>query len=229
MNTFTDANHRRFKDDLYAEFARVGHALASPKRLEMLDLLAQRAWTVDELAREMHLSTANASQHLQVLLRARLVESRREGTRAYYRLSGDDVYRAWKAVRDLAESRLAEVQAVVTRYLGERHEVAAVNPAKLLRQVRAGEVILLDVRPVEEYRAGHIPGAQPVPLADLRRLLARLPKTRDILVYCRGPYCVFADEAVALLRRHGFKSRRLRVGVPDWKALGYDIRQEGPS
>src|SRR5579885_3456952 len=190
MNTFTDANHRRFKDDLYAEFARVGHALASPKRLEMLDLLAQRAWTVDELAREMHLSTANASQHLQVLLRARLVESRREGTRAYYRLSGDDVYRAWKAVRDLAESRLAEVQAVVTRYLGERHEVAAVNPAKLLRQVRAGEVIL---------------------------------------VYCRGPYCVFADEAVALLRRHGFKSRRLRVGVPDWKALGYDIRQEGPS
>lgn len=224
MEHLSTIDHRRFKDDLYAEFARIGHALGSPKRLEMLDLLAQRPWTVDELAREMGLSTANASQHLQVLLRARLVEVRREGTRAYYRLSGEDVYRSWRALRELAESRLAEVQAVVRRYLGERHKVEALNPSELLRRAEAGEVTLLDVRPAEEYQAGHIPGARPVPLVELRRLVKTLPKKREIVVYCRGPYCVFADEAVALLRSHGFMPRRLSLGVPDWQALGYPVQ-----
>ncbi|HEV2282539.1 MAG TPA: metalloregulator ArsR/SmtB family transcription factor [bacterium] len=213
------SGHRSFKDELYAEFARIGQALASPKRLEMLDLLAQREWPVEELAREMDQTLANTSQHLQVLLRARLVEVRRQGTRAYYRLAGGDVYRLWQAIRELGEVRLAEVPAVVRRHLGERPDVQVLNVTELLRRVRAGDIILLDVRPVEEYRAGHLPGARPVPLAELTRTLKTLPKHRDLVVYCRGPYCVLSDEAVALLHRKGFRARRLALGFPDWQAL----------
>jgi rhodanese-related sulfurtransferase len=219
MDNLTMLDHRRFKDDVYAEFARVGQALASPRRLEMLDLLAQREWAVEDLAREMDLTIANTSQHLQVLLRTRLVEVRRQRTRAYYRLAGGDVYRVWQAVRELGEARLAEVSAVVRRHLGERPDMQVLNVTELLRRVRAGDIILLDVRPEEEYRAGHLPGARPMPLADLTRTLKTLPKHRELVVYCRGPYCVFSDEAVALLRRKGFRARRLRLGFPDWQAL----------
>jgi rhodanese-related sulfurtransferase len=219
MEDLKTGDHRRFKDELYTEFARIGQALASPKRLEILDLLAQREWPVEKLAREMDLTVANASQHLHVLLRARLVEVRREGTRAYYRLAAGDVYRLWQAVRDLGEARLAEVPAVIRRYLGDREDIQVLNVAELLQRVEGGDVILLDVRPEEEYRAGHIPGARPLPLAELKRALKTLPKNRDLVVYCRGPYCVLSDEAVALLRRQGFRARRLRLGFPDWQAL----------
>jgi rhodanese-related sulfurtransferase/predicted transcriptional regulator len=219
MEELKIADHRRFKDELYGEFARIGQALASAKRLEMLDLLAQREWPVDDLAREMTLTIANASQHLQVLLDSRLVEVRRQGTRAYYRLAGGDVYRLWQVMRELGERRLAEVPAVVKRHLGERADMLVLNVTELLRRVRAGDMILLDVRPEEEYRAGHLPGARPVPLAELTRTLKTLPKHRELVVYCRGPYCVFSDEAVALLRRKGFRARRLRLGFPDWQAL----------
>ncbi len=218
-NLKTGADHRKFKDEVYAEFARIGLALASPRRLEMLDLLAQREWPVEELAHEMDLTVANTSQHLQVLLRTRLVDVRREGTRAYYRLAGGDVYRLWQTVRDLGEARLAEVPAVVRRHLGDRQDIQVLNVAELLRRVKAGDIILLDVRPEEEYRAGHLPGARPVPLAELTRALKTLPKHRELVVYCRGPYCVFSDEAVTLLRRRGFRARRLHVGFPDWQAL----------
>ncbi|HLW49010.1 MAG TPA: metalloregulator ArsR/SmtB family transcription factor [bacterium] len=212
------SRHRTFKDELYAEFARIGQALASSKRLEMLDLLAQREWPVEELAREMDQTVANTSQHLQVLLRARLVDVRRQGTRAYYSLAGD-VYRVWQAMRELGEARLAEVPAVVRRHLGERPEIHVLNVTELLRRVRAGDIILLDVRPEEEYRAGHLPGARPMPLAHLTRTLKALPKHPEVVVYCRGPYCVFSDEAVALLRRKGFRAGRLPLGFPDWQAL----------
>ncbi|HEV2356478.1 MAG TPA: metalloregulator ArsR/SmtB family transcription factor [bacterium] len=202
---------------MYAEFARIGQALASPKRLEMFDLLAQREWAVEDLASEMDLTIANTSQHLQVLLRTRLVEARRQGTRAYYRLAGGDVYRMWQTMRELGEARLAEVPAVVRRHLGDRPDMQVLNVTELLRRVRAGDIILLDVRPEEEYRAGHLPGARPVPLAELARSLKTLPKHRELVVYCRGPYCVFSDEAVALLHRKGFQARRLRLGFPDWQ------------
>ncbi|HLJ68064.1 MAG TPA: metalloregulator ArsR/SmtB family transcription factor [Chloroflexota bacterium] len=219
MDNLRNLNHRRFKDELYAEFARIGQALASAKRLEMVDLLAQREWPVEELAREMELTIANASQHLQVLLRARLVEVRRQGTRAYYRLAAGDVYRLWQTMRELGETRLAEVPAAVKRHLGDRHELQVLNVTELLRRVKAGDIILLDARPEEEYRAGHLPGARPILLAELTRALKTLPKNRELIVYCRGPYCVFSDEAVALLRRKGFRAQRLRLGFPDWQAL----------
>jgi rhodanese-related sulfurtransferase len=218
-NLSNSSSHRTFKDELYAEFARIGRALASAKRLEMLDLLAQREWPVEALAREMDQTLANTSQHLQVLSRTRLVEVRRQGTRAYYRLAGGDVYRMWQVMRELGEARLAEVPAVVRRHLGQRPDVQVLNVSELLRRVRSGDIILLDVRPEEEYCAGHLPGARPVPLAELTQTLKTLPKDRELVVYCRGPYCVFSDDAVALLRRKGFRAQRLRLGFPDWQAL----------
>jgi DNA-binding transcriptional ArsR family regulator len=229
MEELKSPDHRRFKDELYGEFARIGQALASPKRLEMLDLLAQREWPVDDLAREMNLTVANASQHLQVLLHDRLVEVRRQGTRAYYRLAGGDVYRLWQVMRELGETRLAEVPAVVRRHLGDRPEIQVLNVGELLRRVRAGDIILLDVRPEEEYRAGHLPGARPVPLVELTRTLKTLPKHRQLVVYCRGPYCLFSDEAVALLRRKGFQAHRLRTGYPDWQVLRHSSLAGGGS
>lgn len=185
----------------------------------MLDLLAQREWSVEELAREMGLSVANTSQHLQVLLRSRLVEVRRRGTRALYRIAGEDVYRAWRALGEVGEQRLAEAQVVLARYLGpDRHaRVLHLSLAELLEQVEAGRLILLDVRPPDEYAAGHLPGAQLAPLAQLAEVLHRLPRDREIVVYCRGPYCVFSDEAVVLLREAGFRAWRIRDSVWDWK------------
>jgi rhodanese-related sulfurtransferase/predicted transcriptional regulator len=223
MRVLDAVTHRRFKDELYREFARIGQALASPRRLEMLDLLAQRERSVEDLAQEMGLSVANCSQHLRILAQARLVETRREGTRVYYRLAGDEVFRLWQAVRETGERRLAEITALVRRYLGERDELEAVDADELLRRVRAGEVILLDVRPLEEYRAGHVPGARPVPPERLEEILHTLPRDREIVAYCRGPYCVFSDEAVAILRAAGVNAHRLRLGLPDWRMLGLPV------
>lgn len=223
MKLLDHATHRRFKDELYQEFARVGQALASPRRLEMLDLLAQRERSVEDLAQEMGLSIANASQHLRILAHARLVETRREGNRIFYRLAGDQVFHLWQALRDVAEMRLAEIAAIVQRYLGERDQLEPVDAAELLRRVEAGEVVLLDVRPLEEYRAGHIPGARPVPPGQIEQILQALPRDREIVAYCRGPFCVFSDEAVALSRQVGFMARRLRIGLPDWRAHGWPV------
>jgi rhodanese-related sulfurtransferase len=217
------ATHREFKDRLFEQFARVGKALASPKRLEIVDLLAQGERTVEEIARETTMSGASASQHLQALKTARMVEARREGLYMHYRLADEDVFRTWQAVRALAESRLSEVDSVVEAYLVDRDRLEAVDATGLMERLSNGNVVVLDVRPEEEYRAGHIPGALSVPVDTLEAALQTLPRDREIVAYCRGPYCVFSDEAVALLRSRGYPARRLRQGLPDWRADGMPV------
>jgi rhodanese-related sulfurtransferase len=220
MNSST---HREFKDRLFEQFARIGKALASPKRLEILDLLAQGERAVEEIARETAMPLANASQHLQVLKGARMVESRREGLYAYYRLADEAVFRTWQAVRALGETRLAEIDRVVETFLENRDALEAVGAAALMERLSDGNVVVLDVRPEEEYRAGHIPGALSVPVDALEAALQALPKDKEIVAYCRGPYCVFSDEAVTLLRSRGYQARRLAEGLPDWRAKGLPV------
>jgi rhodanese-related sulfurtransferase len=216
-------SHREFKDRLFEQFARIGKALASPKRLEILDLLAQGERTVEEIARETAMPVANASQHLQALKGVRMVESRREGLYAYYRLSDEDVFRTWQAVRALGEKRLADIDRVVETYLEDRGALEVVNATALLERLSDGSAVVLDVRPKEEYRAGHIPGALSVPVDALEAALQTLPKDKEIVAYCRGPYCVFSDEAVAFLGSRGYRARRLAEGLPDWRAAGRPV------
>ena len=215
--------HREFKNRLFGHFARVGKALSSPRRLEIVDLLAQGERTVEEIARETSMAVASASQHLQALKAARMVEARREGLYMHYRLADEDVFRTWQAVRALAESRLSEVDGVVEAYLVDRDALEAVESEDLLERLRDGSVVVLDVRPEEEYRAGHIPGALSVPVDALEAALKTLPRGREVVAYCRGPYCVFSDEAVAFLRARGYRARRLRQGLPDWRAAGMPV------
>ena len=217
------ATHREFKDRLFEQFARIGKALASPKRLEIVDLLAQGERTVEEIARETAMSVASASQHLQALKAARMVAARRQGLYAHYRLADQDVFLTWQAVRALAESRLSEVDRVVEAYLVDRDALEAVDATELMERLSNGKVTVLDVRPEEEYRAGHIPGALSVPVDTLEAALQTLPRDREIVAYCRGPYCVFSDEAAAVLRSHGYQARRLRQGLPDWRAAGMPV------
>jgi rhodanese-related sulfurtransferase len=216
-------SHREFKDRLFEQFARIGKALASPKRLEILDLLAQGERTVEEIARETAMPVANASQHLQALKGVRMVESRREGLYAYYRLSDEDVFRTWQAVRALGEKRLADIDRVVETYLEDRGALEVVNATALLERLSDGSAVVLDVRPKEEYRAGHIPGALSVPVDALEAALQTLPKDKEIVAYCRGPYCVFSDEAVAFLGSRGYRVSRLAEGLPDWRAAGRPV------
>jgi rhodanese-related sulfurtransferase len=218
-----DAAHREFKDRLFEQFARIGKALASPKRLEILDLLVQGERTVEEIARETAMPVANASQHLQTLKGSRIVESRREGLYAYYRLADEKVFRAWRAVRDLGEARLAEVDQVVQTYLNDRDVLEAVDAVGLMERLAEGSVVVLDMRPKEEYRAGHVRGALSVPVDSLEAALQILPKDKEIIAYCRGPYCVFSDEAVRVLRAKGYRASRLTEGFPEWRAAGYPV------
>ena len=215
--------HRAFKDQLYDQFARIGKALASPHRLELLDLLAQGERSVEDVARETGMSVANASQHLQTLRAAQLVTARRDGIHAFYRLADGQVFRLWQAVRDVGAVRLAEIDRLATAFLGDRSTLEPVEAAELLERLRQGDVVLLDVRPEEEYRAGHLPGARSVPLATLDAQASQLPRDREIVAYCRGPYCLFSDEAVALLRARGYAARRLAIGFPDWRAAGLPV------
>ncbi len=219
---------RRFKDSIYEQFARVGKAVSAPKRLELLDLLCQGPRTVEALAEQAAISVANASQHLQILRAARLVEAEKRGLYVEYRLADDEVCRFFHALSGLAESRLAEVEQFTHAYLQERGAMEAVPGDELLRRVRSGEVTVLDVRPIEEYRAGHIPGALSVPLSDLRARLKELPKDREVVAYCRGPYCVMAVDAVELLRRRGFRAHRMEQGVVDWRARGWRVESGEP-
>jgi rhodanese-related sulfurtransferase len=214
---------RRFKDRIYEQFARLGKAVSAPKRLELLDLLCQGPRTVEAIAEQASLSVANASQHLQILRAARLVEAEKKGLYVEYRLADDEVCRFFHALRGLAESRLAEVDQVTHAYFQQRGAMEAVPGDELLRRVKSGEVTVLDVRPIEEYRAGHIPGALSVPLADLKTRLKELPKDRDVVAYCRGPYCVMAVDAVELLRKKGFRAHRMEQGVVDWRARGWRV------
>jgi rhodanese-related sulfurtransferase len=215
--------HRPLKDPLYAQFARIGHAAASPKRLELLDLLAQGEKTVETLAEQTATPVKNTSAHLRVLREARLVDPRREGTWVYYRLAGDDVVHFLRAMQALARRRLAEVEQVTQRYLTSRDELAPVTLDELRRLMRDGDVTVLDVRPREEYDAGHIPGSLSVPVGELERRLGELPKRKEVIAYCRGPYCVYSVEAVELLRHHGYRARRTDDGLPDWRAAGRPV------
>jgi len=211
---------RQFKSAIYDQFSRIGKALAAPRRIELLDLLCQGPRTVEVLAGHAGVSVANASQHLKILKAARLVEADKQGLYVEYRLAGEQVCRFLQRLRELAESRLVEVEHVTRQFFEERGALEQVDRDELLRRVRRGDVTILDVRPPEEYRAGHIPGALSVPLSDLQKRLRELPRNRDVVAYCRGPYCVMAIEAVAVLRRRGFRAYRMADGVVEWRARG---------
>jgi rhodanese-related sulfurtransferase len=211
------------KTAIYEQIARLGQATASPNRLELLDLLSQGPRTVEALAHQTGHSVAATSHHLQVLRRARLVDALKAGLYVTYRLADPQVGQFFLAIRSLAESRLAEVQHVTRQYLEGRGALEPVGNDELVRRVRAGAVTLIDVRPREEYAAAHIPGAISVPLADLGKRLGELKKRRDIVAYCRGPYCVMALDAVDLLRRKGFRAHRMEQGVPEWRAQGWRV------
>jgi rhodanese-related sulfurtransferase/predicted transcriptional regulator len=211
------------KAELFDALASVAQALGSGRRAEIVDLLAQGERSVDEIAYEIDQSVANTSQHLQVLARSGLVRSRREGTRIFYRLASDRVEELWAVVRDVAVRHVAEAGVLAEEYLGERDGVEPLSAEELERRLARDQVVLLDVRPEPEYRAGHIAGARSAPLAELPSLLPKLPRRREIVAYCRGPYCVYADDAVRLLREHGLKARRLDVGFPEWRRTGLPI------
>jgi len=214
---------RIFKNLLYEQFARIGKALSNPHRLELLEVLAQGEHSVEALAQETGMSMASASQHLQVLRAAQLVEVRREGVYIYYRLADERVFSLWQAMRDVGEARIVQIERIVQTYLHERTLLQPISAAELLQRLVEGNVVLLDVRPVEEYAAGHLPDALSIPVTDLEARLPELPREKEIVAYCRGPYCVFADEAVSLLRANGYQARRLEQGLPDWRALGLPV------
>jgi rhodanese-related sulfurtransferase/DNA-binding transcriptional ArsR family regulator len=214
---------RAFRDATYEQLARIGKAMASPRRLELLDLLAQGPRTVEVLARESGLSVANASQHLQVLRTGRLVLSEKRGVFVRYRLAGNDVAAFYRALRVFAESRLADIEQLTRAFLDGRGVMEVVDGDELARRMKRGAVTLLDVRPAEEFAAGHIQGARSIPLSQLERRLAELPPGRQVVAYCRGPLCVLAVEAVRLLRRRGFRAERLADGVSDWRERGHRI------
>jgi rhodanese-related sulfurtransferase len=218
--------HRQFKDAIYEQLSRLGKAISAPKRLELLDLLCQGPRTVEALAGQAGLSVANASQHLQVLRAAQLVDAEKRGLYVEYRLADEEVCRFFVAFRLLGQARLAEVEQVVREYFERRGAMEAVQTDELLRRVKSGEVTVLDVRPSEEYEAGHIPGALSIPVGQLKRRLKELPAGRQVVAYCRGPFCVMAAEAVELLRKEGFTAHRLEHGVADWRARGWRVKAE---
>jgi rhodanese-related sulfurtransferase/DNA-binding HxlR family transcriptional regulator len=211
------------KAALFDSLASVAQALGSGRRAEIVDVLAQGERSVEELAGEISQSVANTSQHLQVLARAGLVRSRREGTRVFYRLASDRVDELWAAVRDVAVRHVAEVSVLAEEYLGERDGVEQLSADELARRLERGDVVVLDVRPEAEFRAGHIAGARSAPIDELDALVGELPKRRDVVAYCRGPYCVYADDAVRLLRSRGLEARRLEVGYPEWQRAGLPV------
>lgn len=214
---------RHFKDQLYAQFARVGQTLSSPARIEILDLLAQGEKSVEDIATEAGLGIKNASAHLRILRQARLVETRKEARYVYYRLAGPAVFRLLRELQLLSRERLSEVEQVARLYLERRDELEPVDPEELRRRVRDGAVTVLDVRPEDEYRAGHIPGALSMPIRELTQRLAEIPRDRAVVAYCRGPYCVYAVDAVGVLREHGFSAQRMEIGVPDWQLAGNPV------
>jgi rhodanese-related sulfurtransferase/DNA-binding transcriptional ArsR family regulator len=216
----TEAAHRLFKDRLYAEFARVGKAIGNPRRLELLELLAQGERTVDSLASETGMSVANTSQHLQALRQGGLVESRKEGLFVHYRIADPSVLDLSRTVRLVAERRLAELERVVRDHFGERSKAETVSMQELLERARNDAVAILDTRPAHEYAAGHIAGAISFPFDEMAERLGKLPKNKEYVAYCRGPYCVYAHRAVEFLRARGRRARRLAEGFPEWKAAG---------
>lgn len=212
------------KTELFDHFARVAQALASGRRVEIVDVLANGERSVDELARQVTMSVANTSRHLQVLKEAGLVAATRDGTRVRYRLASPVVYNFWVALRSLAAERLPGVQGLVATYLGSLDGLEPIRADELLARLKAGEpLVVVDVRPTEEYQEAHLAGAVSIPLAELEQRLRELPRESEIVAYCRGPYCAFAPEAVRTLREHGYTARHLTDGLPEWAAAGNPI------
>lgn len=214
---------RRAKDLLFDGFAEVAKAMASGRRAEIVDVLAQGERSVDEVADELGQSVANTSHHLRTLARAGLVRTRREGSRIFYGLSSDRVAALWAALRDVAAEHVAGIDRLAEAYLGEREALEAISREELAARLQRGDLVVLDVRPEAEFRAGHIAGARSVPIGELRRNLRSLPKGQEVVAYCRGPYCVYADDAVRELCRRGYRARRLEDGFPEWKRAGLSV------
>lgn len=212
-----------FKQELFTQFARTGQALSNGNRLEILEFLAQGERNVESLSQATSLTVANTSRHLQQLKHAGLVSTRKDGIHVFYRLSGEDVQVLLNALRTVAETHLAEVDRLVTSYLTVKDDLEPIPRKELLVRAREGSITVLDVRPPEEFSAGHLPGAVNVPIADLEKRLRELDSKQEIVAYCRGPYCVLAYEAVARLRKQGLKARRLEEGFPEWKSAGLPV------
>jgi rhodanese-related sulfurtransferase/DNA-binding transcriptional ArsR family regulator len=223
QNTHRANQKRDFKDASYGQLARIGKAISSPRRLELLDLLCQAERTVEALAAETGMSVANTSQHLQELQAARLVETTKNGRYVVYRLADALVSDFFRRFRLLAENRLAEIEQIRRRFFSEDEEVNPVDRKTLLERVQQKKAIVIDVRPPDEYRTAHIAGALPLPLEQLKRRLSELPSNREVVAYCRGPFCVLAKEAVELLRSNGFRASRLEDSVHDWQAKGLPV------
>jgi len=217
--------HRRFKDGLYAQFARIGHAVSTPKRIELLDLLAQAERTVADLAELTDTPIKNTSAHLRTLRQAGLVDTRKDGQFVFYRLADPEVHALVRQLQTVAHARFGEVERMTHLYLDGRDELQGVSVRELERRLRDGDVTLIDVRPREEFEAGHIPGALSVPIDQLRRGRVDIPRTREVVAYCRGRYCVYAVDAVTLLRKRGHRARRLTEGFPAWRRLGRRIEE----
>jgi rhodanese-related sulfurtransferase/DNA-binding transcriptional ArsR family regulator len=213
---------------IYEHVARVGKALASPKRLQLLELLAQGEKPVESLAEDLSIDIRLASAHLKVMKGARLVESRRAGKYVYYRLSGEDVARLWVSLRKVAEAHLAELRMALEQFSTEPAALAGLSREMLLRKARDGEVVVIDVRPQTEYEQAHLPYARSMPLAELEQRIAELPKRKQIVAYCRGPYCLLSDQAVALLQARGFRVRKILDGVSEWQAAGLPVQGISP-
>jgi len=211
------------KDALFEGFAEVAKALSSGRRAEIVDVLAQGERSVEEIAGEIDQSVANTSHHLRALARAGLLVTRRDGTRIFYALASDRVGELWAAVRDVAEAHVAGLDRLAVAYLGDRDGIEVVDRDGLVTRLKDGAVVVLDVRPAAEFGAGHIAGARSVPIGELRKQLKALPADAEVVAYCRGPYCVYADDAVRELARKGFKAARLEDGYPEWKRAGLPI------
>ncbi len=219
----TQTQGREFKDRIYQEFARIGKAISSPRRLELLDLLCQGSRTVEELGKQAGQSVANTSQHLQILRSSHLVEAVKNGHFVNYSLADDNVAEFFRSLRKIAEDRLGGIERMRREFLEERGVESSSDTKELMERVRNGEAILVDFRPREEYVAGHIPGAISLPYEEFDHRIKDIPKDKEIIAYCRGPYCAAAIEAVRRLREQGFKAERLEEGVIEWKARGYDL------
>ena len=222
-----EAENRTIKDLLYDQVARIARALASPKRLEIVEVLCQGEKTVESLAQSTDLDIRMASAHLKELKAARLVESRKQGRYVHYRLADEAVASLWVSLRSVAEELLAELQKVVRDFVSEPHALAPLDRRTMLAKARDGQVIVIDVRPESEYAAAHLPFARSVPLDELKRRLAELPRGTEIVAYCRGPFCMFANDAVAFLRAQGYQARRIEDGVAEWRASGMPLDRGG--
>jgi rhodanese-related sulfurtransferase/predicted transcriptional regulator len=215
---------RIFKDKVYSVLAKMIKAMANPHRLEIIDLLGQGEKPVEQIASETNISIANASQHLQVLKAANLVEIRREKNFIHYRLAHEEIYKSWQNLRELGLERVAEIEKLVKDFREKKNGLEAIKLNELLIRMKSRNVVLLDVRPAKEYKNGHIPRAINIPVEELSVRLKKLPKNKEYIAYCRGPFCVFADEAVGMLTKKGFNAKRLVEGFPDWKLKGLPIQ-----